>query len=122
MLAVALVLDPRRKLECVSFYFNLMYGDSYEFECDRIKQLLFELVYDYKRKMSSTHESSSSRPMESNVSYRKRTLDEIDDCENLWDKHVLEMPPKRNNRSEVEAYLEDDRIVLDEQKSGLLAW
>lgn len=37
ILAIALVLDLRRKMECVSFYFHLIYGDSYEFECDIIK-------------------------------------------------------------------------------------
>ena len=121
MMAVASVLDPRRKLECVSFYFHLIYGDSYEFECERIKELLFELVDYYKSKVHSTH-VSPSKDMESNVSYGKRPLDEIDDYENLWDKHVLEIPRKTPSRSEVETYLEEDRIVLDEQKSGLLAW
>jgi len=120
ILAVASVLDPRRKLECVSFYFHLIYGDSYEFECERIKELLFELVDYYKSKVHSTHESPLKH-MESNVSYRKRPLDKIEDYENLWDKHVLEIPPKTTCRSEVETYLEEDRIVLDEQKSGLLA-
>ena len=122
MLALASLLDLRGKLECVSFYFHLVHGDSCEFECDKIKQLLFELVDDYKSKSPSAHKSSPLRPMKSNASYRKRTLDEIDDCENLRDKHVLEIPPKTNSRFEVEAYLEEDRIVLDDKKSGLLAW
>ena len=37
ILEVASVLDPRKKLECVSFYFHLAHSDSYEFECHRIK-------------------------------------------------------------------------------------
>lgn len=44
--------------------------------------------------MHSTHEPSSSKHMKFNVSYGKRTLDDIDDYENLWDKHVLEIPSK----------------------------
>ncbi|KAJ8431707.1 hypothetical protein Cgig2_005214 [Carnegiea gigantea] len=54
-------------------------------------------------KVNSTHESPSKH-MESNVSYGKRPLNEIDDYENLWDKHVLEIPPKTTCRSEVETF------------------
>ena len=34
---------------------------------------------------------------------------------------MLEIPPKTTCRSKVETYLEDDRIILDKQKSSLLA-
>ena len=51
----------------MSFYFHLIYGDGYEFECDRIKRLLIDLVDDYKGKMHFTNESSSSGTMESDV-------------------------------------------------------
>ena len=95
------VLDSRRRFECVSFYSHLICGDSCEFECDRIKQLLFEVVDDYKRKMHSKHEYSCSKYMESNVSYQKRTLDERD-YENLREKHALEIPHKRTCRFEVQ--------------------
>ena len=55
------ILDPVKKLECLSFYFHLIYGDGYEIECLRIKQLLTDLVDDYKDKMNFTSEPSSSR-------------------------------------------------------------
>ena len=122
ILAVASILDPMKKLECVSFYFHLIYGDGYEIECLRIKQLLTDLVDDYKDKMNSTREPSSSGVVESDVILRKRTFDEIDDCENLWEKHVLQAPLKRSCKSEVDVYLEEERLVMDEQKFSILAW
>jgi len=54
--------------------------------------------------------------------WEKNIGDEIDDWENLWNEYVLEIPARRTCRSKGETYLEEDRIVLDEKKSGLLAW
>jgi len=61
ILTMVSILDPVKKLECLSFYFHLIYGDGYEIECLRIKQLLTDLVDDYKDKMNFTSEPSSSR-------------------------------------------------------------
>jgi len=114
ILVVASILDSRKKLERVSFYFHLIYGDGYEFKCDRIKQLLVDLVDDYKGKIHFTNEASSWRTMKSNAILRKQSFDEIDDCKNLWEKHVLKAPLKRSCKSEVDVYLEEERFIMDE--------
>ncbi|KAJ8426849.1 hypothetical protein Cgig2_006524 [Carnegiea gigantea] len=112
ILAVASILDSRKKLECVSFYFHLIYGNGYEFECDRIKRSLVNLVDDYKGKMHFINEASSSRTMEFDAILRKRSFDEIDDCENFWEKHVLQARLKRSCKSEVDVYLDEERSSL----------
>ena len=122
MLAVASILDPRKKLECVSFYFHLIYGDGYEYECDRIKRLLVDLVDDYKGKMHFTNEASSLNTMQSDSILGKRSFDEIEDCENLWEKHVLQAPLKRSCKFKVDVYLEEERFIMDEQNFSILAW
>ena len=122
MLAVASILDPRKKLECVSFYFHLIYGDGYEYECGRIKRLLVDLVDDYKGKMHFTNEASSLNTMQSDSILGKRSFDAIEDCENLWEKLVLQAPLKRSCKSEVDVYLEEERFIMDEQKFSILAW
>lgn len=98
----------------MSFYFHLIHGDGYEFKCDRIKRVLVDLVDDYKGKMHFMNEACSSRTMESDAILKKRSFDEIDDCENLWEKHVLQAPLKRSCKSEVDAYLEEERFIMDD--------
>ena len=58
--------------------------------------VVVDFVDDYKGKMHFTSESSSSKTMESNAILGKWSIDEIDDCENLWETHVLQAPLKRS--------------------------
>ena len=48
MLSVASILDPRRKFECVSFYFELFCEDTAKLECERIGRILKDLVNEYE--------------------------------------------------------------------------
>lgn len=48
ILAIATILDPRNKMDCVDFYFNLIYGEYAESEIQRIKNLLVDLLMEYK--------------------------------------------------------------------------
>lgn len=51
LLAVAAVLDPRSKLECVEFYFNEIYGDMAEYEVERVKGFLYSLMQEHHDKL-----------------------------------------------------------------------
>uniref|UniRef100_A0A803N6A5 Transposase n=1 Tax=Chenopodium quinoa TaxID=63459 RepID=A0A803N6A5_CHEQI len=48
ILSVASVLDPRRKMECVSLYFHALHGDSGDNECEKVKRFLLDLALDYE--------------------------------------------------------------------------
>lgn len=120
MLSVASVLDPRRKLECVSFYYKLVYGNNYDFEVHRVRELLVELVNDYEKDRCDGETSSFVPSSFVNVNY-KRPMSELDEIEGLWEKHVLEQPLKKSKKCEVETYLSEERIVVDESKFNLLA-
>ncbi|KMT12709.1 hypothetical protein BVRB_4g088070 isoform A [Beta vulgaris subsp. vulgaris] len=121
MLSAASVLDPRRKLECVSFYYKLVYDDDVVFECGRVKRLLVDLVHDYE-KDTCHDETSFVTPSSSLNVNNKRPMVDLDEVDGLWEKHVLEQPPKKSRKCEVETYLEEQRIVVDQSKFNLLAW
>uniref|UniRef100_A0A803MQY4 BED-type domain-containing protein n=1 Tax=Chenopodium quinoa TaxID=63459 RepID=A0A803MQY4_CHEQI len=121
MLSVASVLDPRKKLDIVTFYYRLMYGDCFEIECDRVKILLVDLVHDYE--MDASYDDTPFSVTSSFVNVNgKRPMDEFDDIEGLWARHVLQQPPKRTRKCEVETYLLEERLVVNESKFSLLAW
>ncbi|XP_017979603.1 PREDICTED: zinc finger BED domain-containing protein RICESLEEPER 2 isoform X1 [Theobroma cacao] len=52
LLYVAVVLDPRNKLDFVEFCFTVMYAEEEaEVMTKEVKEAVFELLYDYKRMM-----------------------------------------------------------------------
>ena len=124
MLAVASVLDPRRKLECLALFYELIYGDSYEVECGSIRDFLVQLVKDYE---SNIHEETSHvshvSPSQTLNSNGKRPIEVVGSSEvvDLLVKHCQSKQPKIAKKCEVEEYLEEQRI-FDNGHFDLLAW
>lgn len=106
ILSVASVLDPRRKMECVSLYFHALHGDSGDNECEKVKRFLLDLALDYEYDVYYK-ESSSVAPSCILNDKGKRPMTDLDDVEGLWAKHVSTQPTKKRRKCEVEAYLED---------------
>lgn len=48
MLFVASTLDPRRKFECMSFYFETLCKDYTMFKCEWIGKILKDLINKYE--------------------------------------------------------------------------
>lgn len=48
LLAIALILDPRNKMDCVDFYFNEIYKDGASREIERVSSLLYGLLMEYR--------------------------------------------------------------------------
>ena len=46
--AIVAILDPRDKLACVEFYFEVIYGDKAYGEVQRVKGLLYDLLMEYQ--------------------------------------------------------------------------
>ena len=66
-MVVAVILDPRYKLEVVEFYFPSIYGDDAAYKIKRIKQTYYDLLHEYQYKISTTN-SSSCTPTTSTLS------------------------------------------------------
>lgn len=66
-------------------------------------------------------ESSPKHSMETDSSSGKLPLEGVEYCL-MWQNHVKIQTPKKTAKSEVDNYLEEERISLDDVKSGLLAW
>ena len=47
LLAIASMLDPRNKLDCVDFYFKEIYKSEASREIQRITSLLYDLLVEY---------------------------------------------------------------------------
>ena len=120
MLSVASILDPRRKFECVSFYFELLCEDTATLECERILRILKDLVNEYETVPNENFTPFS--PSSHSNKYNKRIIDDSSDVEGLWEKHVSSQPNKKPRKCELEIYLEEERLVVDENKFNLLAW
>lgn len=128
MLSVASVLDPRRKMDIITFYYRLIYGeDRCEIECEKVKKLLVDLVFDYEVMDASYDDtlktSYTPSPMV-NVNGKRPmgATGEVEEYENLWATHVAQQPPKKTKKCEVETFLLEDRLVVDENKFNLLSW
>jgi len=100
LLAIAAVLDPRDKMECVEWYFEKIYGFESFIEIDKVKGLMFELLEEYR-------ESDSEIESQNSASLRTDQSDECDDDFSLAKK---KRKKKTNVRSEFEYYLEDPAL------------
>ncbi|MCI55027.1 zinc finger BED domain-containing protein DAYSLEEPER-like, partial [Trifolium medium] len=49
MMGVAAVLDPRKKIAVLDFWFHKLYGQDSGAQVSRIKELCYGLLYDYQQ-------------------------------------------------------------------------
>ncbi|XP_021741913.1 zinc finger BED domain-containing protein RICESLEEPER 2-like [Chenopodium quinoa] len=59
ILAIAAILDPRNKMDCVVHYFGKLYGDGANSEIARIRKTLDDLVSEFQSKNEVVSEQSS---------------------------------------------------------------
>ena len=55
-LAVVSVLDPRNKMDCIKFYFDLFYDGEAKVQIERIRKLLDMLVDEYQENKNKDYE------------------------------------------------------------------
>ena len=56
LLAVVSILDPRNKMDCIKFYFDLFYDGEAEVQIERIRKLLDMLVNEYQENKNEDYE------------------------------------------------------------------
>lgn len=109
VLAISAILDPRNKLECVEFYFNDIYGDNADYEIERVKNSLYDLLYEYQEKASSSSEMYSSNSFESDKLVNVVNV-YGDDGDDKWSRAKKIKKKKVNVKSELDHYLEEDAL------------
>lgn len=60
LLAIASILDPRNKMDCVDFYFNEIYKGEASREIERVSSLLYDLLVEYIDRKSRVPEVENS--------------------------------------------------------------
>ena len=58
-MAIAIVLDPRYKMNILEFYFPIMYGFEASSEIGKIRQLCYDLLSEYQSKSKMSQQTSS---------------------------------------------------------------
>ncbi|KAE8702437.1 hypothetical protein F3Y22_tig00110482pilonHSYRG00041 [Hibiscus syriacus] len=112
ILAIAAILDPINKLECVEHYFNIFYGNDASVEIERIKRLLYDLLHKYRDKVS--RDSFHSYSSYDGVSLGKRQAGSDSfgsgDEGDTWTQIKNNKKKKVNVRCELDHYPEDDAL------------
>lgn len=123
LMGVAIVLDPRFKLDLVEFNLNEIYGIGAESQLQKIRTALSTLYNEYGGKPAS--ENSSSHVLAaSDVSSSSKNLSEVG-MDNLVDFNQWYDKTRNANiiasmKSELERYL--DEPIVREKEFDILSW
>ncbi|XP_044508352.1 zinc finger BED domain-containing protein RICESLEEPER 2-like [Mangifera indica] len=103
LMAVAIVMDPRYKLEFIKFVYPVLYGEyDAEIELDNLRHTLEELYHEYVELLSTDNPSLAPiSQMESSTSYDS-------DIVLQWQAHRKKSQAKAVEKSELTMYLESD--------------
>ena len=109
LLAIAGILDPRNKMDCVVHYFKKLYGDDANAKVERVRNTLYNLFDEYKSQCN-VNESS---PVETQL----EDLGDEDDFARTKRQKIDYVPIK----SEIDQYLES-RTLPEKNDFNILAW
>lgn len=114
LIEVAIVLDPRYKLSVLEFYFDKLYGDTAEEEIVKIRQLCYDLLQEYQRKLSLGTDTNVESSTSSNFGDSEVVLD--------YDLFISRKRRKKVNNvtSKLDHYLEED--VTRTPNFDVLTW
>ncbi|XP_050278193.1 zinc finger BED domain-containing protein RICESLEEPER 2-like [Quercus robur] len=112
VMAVAIILDPRYKIELLEYYFPIIYGNEADNEIQRIRDICYEMIRDY-----------SSRRM-GKEGTRGPCVGEdlqVDDSLMDFERYLSQKKRGGNIKLELDHYLEDDLMprIMD---FDILAW
>ena len=103
ILDLATILDPRFKMKLIEYYFPKLYGDESPNEIERVRNLCFDLVKEYKpNDGNETHFDSSLSASEFDMD-----VDESVDPLAGYDLYVSNTSNVDTCKSELDYYLEE---------------
>lgn len=111
ILAIAAILDPRNKMDCVAHYFEKLYGDQANGEMMRVRKTLDNLVREFESKGEVVNEQS---PL-------KRGFNECGD-EDDFARSKRQKVRAKPLRGEVDNYLESATMPEDKDFNVLNWW
>jgi len=101
LLAIASILDPRNKLDCVYFYFKELYKCEASREIQRVTSLLYDLLVEYvDRKVEAPIVEDLTRPTPTSTSDSlfSHTMPFEEDCQDRYGAHKKTKKRKVNLR------------------------
>uniref|UniRef100_A0A7C9A9N4 hAT-like transposase RNase-H fold domain-containing protein n=1 Tax=Opuntia streptacantha TaxID=393608 RepID=A0A7C9A9N4_OPUST len=111
LLAIASILDPRNKLDCVDFYFKKIYRVEASREIQRITSLLYDLLVEYVDKRIETpitEDPIVSTPLSTSDSLFSQKGPSEGNCQDRYVAHKKTKKRRVNLKSELDHYLEED--------------
>lgn len=119
LLAVASILDPRNKMDCIKFYFDLFYDDEAEVQIERIRKLLDMLVDEYQENKNEDYELLSQ--------ISKKRVPVQSSSKSGWDLWAQNKIAKTTTKKvdpifEVDHYLAGEPLPEDEEFNVLKWW
>ncbi|CAO2821052.1 unnamed protein product [Amaranthus hypochondriacus] len=119
LLAVASILDPRNKMDCIKFYFDLFYDDEAEVQIERIRTLLDMLVDEYQENKNEDYELLSQ--------ISKKRVPVQSSSKSGWDLWAQNKIAKTTTKKvdpifEVDHYLAGEPLPEDEEFDVLKWW
>ncbi|CAO2832611.1 unnamed protein product [Amaranthus hypochondriacus] len=114
LLAIATILDPRNKMDCVEFYFRKFYEDDADRQLSKVRKCLDDLVVEYQSKidtMQNVGATSKKRPAPSS----------FEDEEDEFAQSKKTKIRKVNVKCEVDFYLEEDPLP-DDEDLDIISW
>ncbi len=92
-------------MECVEWYFNKIYGDMADFEIEKVKNLMYDLLTEYQDTSNHEVEGQEYVPPNSDVLGKRHAISDDDEDDFILAKKSRKK--KTNVRSELEFYLEE---------------
>jgi len=109
-LAVATILDPRNKMDCVDYYFRRIYNAGADDELERVKRMPDDLVFEYQR--NDDHEQISSKLAPQGSLKRKRPITFDYGEEDEFARLKKTKTRRMNVKCELDQFLEEDPLPM----------
>lgn len=117
IMGVAAVLDPRYKTDLLEYYYAIFYGNDADHQVKSIRQLCYDLLYDYQLRMNNDS-SGDSQILEANVG------NVGSDGLKKFDLFVIKKKRARTSyvRTELDVYLDEEVLPRSPNFDILLWW
>ena len=115
VLGIAVVLDPRFKMDLVEFYYSEIYGNDAFRHVERIRSAFFNLYVEYGGELSSGDFSGICEDDD-----RGQSMDELNAFDK-WYKQARSSSLRMLQKSEIEQYLEEP-VFPRKENFNILEW